>query len=103
MHSVRLDERLEARLEEAVERTGLSASEIIRRGVRQQCDQILSTRRGSLREALAKYIGSVSSGKGRSGARRRALTSSRRTGEAYARLLDEDHRKDTRASRKRRK
>ncbi|MCC6357463.1 MAG: ribbon-helix-helix protein, CopG family [Phycisphaerales bacterium] len=103
MHSVRLDEKLEARLEEAVERTGMSASEIIRRGVRRECDEILSQRQETLREALAKYIGSLSSGKGRAGTRRRAQTSSRRTGEAYARLLDEAHRKDARASRKRRK
>lgn len=100
MHSVRLDEKLEARLEEAVERTGISASEIIRRGVRRECEEILS-KGGPLREALADYIGSLSSGKGRAGARRRAQTSSRRTGEAYARLLDEDRGKRARTARKR--
>lgn len=60
MHSVRLDEKLEARLEEAVERTGLSASEIIRRGVRRECDNLLSRPRQTLRDTLAPFIGSLS-------------------------------------------
>lgn len=103
MRSVRLDEKLKARLEEAVERTGMSASEIIRRGVRRECDEILSKSLQPPREVLARYIGSVSSGKDRAGARRRALTSARRTAEGYARLLEEDHRRNVRTSRKRRK
>lgn len=61
MHSVRLDEKLEARLEEAVERTGISASEIIRRGVRRECDKLLAEPRETLRDVLAPFIGSLRS------------------------------------------
>lgn len=85
MRSVRLDDELEARLEQAAEASGQAASDIIRQGVRQRCDEILAR---SPRNDLAEFIGSVASGRSRAAVRRRAATSSTRTGQAFARLLD---------------
>lgn len=73
MRSVRLDEELEARLEEAARVTGEPVSAIIREAVRRRCDEVLG---GRLDRQLADVIGAVAAG-----------GSSRRTGKAFAELL----------------
>ncbi len=56
MRSVRLDEETERRLEEASRTSGMHASEIIRTGIRKECDEILKT---SLKDRLSYFIGAV--------------------------------------------
>jgi len=73
MRSVRLDEQLEARLEEAARVTGEPVSQIIRDAVRRRCDEVLG---GRLDRRLSDVIGTVSAG-----------GSSRRTGKVFAALL----------------
>ena len=75
MRSVRLDERLEARLEEAARITGEPVSKIIREAIGERCDRLLGQR---LDCRLADVIGSVASGGG----------SSRKTGRAFRELLE---------------
>lgn len=80
MRSVRLDEELESRLEEAARITGEPVSRIIRDAVRKKCDEVLGDR---LDVRLADVIGSVSSKK---------RTNSRRTGREFTRILQEKRR-----------
>jgi hypothetical protein len=70
MRSVRLDEELERRLEEAARLSGVRVSELIRDAVRERCDSILGTR---LSTRLADVIGRVAGGG----------CSSRRSGRAF--------------------
>lgn len=63
MRSVRIDDELESRLERASEASGEPISEIIRKGARRQCDEIL---RGSgTLELLGDVVGAVRSSGGR--------------------------------------
>jgi predicted transcriptional regulator len=73
MRSVRLDEELENRLEEAARASGEPVSEIIREAVRRRCDEMLG---GRLDRRLADVIGVIGAG-----------GSSRRTGKAFTGLL----------------
>ena len=86
MRSVRLDEQLEARLEEAARATGEPVSQIIRDAVRRRCDEVLG---GRLDRRLADVIGTVAAG-----------GSSRRTGKAFTSLLSARRRKARRRSRR---
>jgi len=74
MRSVRLDETLEARLEEAARVSGEPVSAIIRRAIEQHCEQILGQR---LAHRLTDIVGAVRSRGGRA----------HRTGEAFNKLL----------------
>ncbi|MBX3362794.1 MAG: hypothetical protein KF912_01780 [Phycisphaeraceae bacterium] len=56
MRSVRLDADTERLLAEASRTSGLHASEIIRTGTREKCDEILKT---SLKDRLSYFIGAV--------------------------------------------
>jgi hypothetical protein len=81
MRSVRFDEDLENRLERAAEVAGQSVSEVIRDGARKRCDEILGE---TLYARIKDLIGSVASPpKGRK------RTDSRRTGEAFSKLVAE--------------
>jgi len=57
MKSVRLGEELERRLERAADASGTTASEIVRRAVREQCDRILAS---TVYEALGGFVGCAS-------------------------------------------
>jgi predicted transcriptional regulator len=70
MRSVRLDEALEARLEEAANVTGRPVSDIIRQAIEERCEAILGQR---LAHRLRDVTGIVRSEGGRA----------RRTGEAF--------------------
>ena len=70
MRSVRLDESLEARLEEAAVLTGQPVSVIIRQAIEERCEAILGQR---LAHRLRDVVGIVRSKGGRA----------RRTGEAF--------------------
>jgi hypothetical protein len=59
MRNVRLDARLEARIEEAARVTGEPVSKFIRAAIEERCDRLLSQR---LDHQLADVIGSVASG-----------------------------------------
>ena len=82
MTSVRLDDKTQARLAEAARRTGKTVSETMRIAIDEHCERILG--QPSLAERLADVIGSVSSGGG----------NSRRTGEAFADLLEEQKKRN---------
>jgi predicted DNA-binding protein len=75
MRSVRFDDDLEARLQQASQIAGKPASAIIREAVRTECDRLLN-RRADL--ALADVIGSVAG---------RRSNSSAKTGRAYLESL----------------
>jgi len=62
MKSVRLDETLEARLEEAARVSGKSVSEIIRQAIDERCEHILGQR---LAHRLTDVIGAIRSDGGR--------------------------------------
>lgn len=62
MKSVRLDEALEARLEEAARLSGKKVSEIIRQAIEERCDRILGQR---LAHRLTDVTGVIRSGGGR--------------------------------------
>lgn len=74
MRSVRLDDALEAHLEEAARLSGEPVSKIIRRAIESQCHEILGER---LASRLMDVIGVVKSAGGRA----------TRTGEAFTDLL----------------
>lgn len=74
MRSVRLDEELESRLEEAARISGQPVSEIIRDAIRRRCDEVIEHR---LDSRLADVIGIVASGGG----------NSRKTGRDFADAL----------------
>ena len=80
MRSVRLDDELEARLEQAATMTGLSVSELIRDAVRRRCDELLSAR---LSSRLGDVTGAVASRGGQS----------RRTGRQFVESLRRGRRK----------
>jgi predicted transcriptional regulator len=72
--SFRLDPDLERRLEQAAAREGVPASALIRDAVRRRCDEVLG---GTLLNELGEIVGAIDVGGDRS----------RRTGEAFAELL----------------
>jgi predicted transcriptional regulator len=72
--SFRLDPDLERRLEQAAAREGVPASALIRDAVRRRCDEVLG---GTLLNELGEIVGAIDVGSNRS----------RRTGEAFAELL----------------
>jgi predicted transcriptional regulator len=72
--SFRLDPDLERRLEEAAAREGVPASALIRDAVRRRCDEVLG---GTLLAELGEIVGAIDVGGDQS----------RRTGEAFAGLL----------------
>jgi predicted transcriptional regulator len=72
--SFRLDPDLERRLEEAAAREGVPASALIRDAVRRRCDEVLG---GTLLDELGEIVGAIDVGGDQS----------RRTGEAFAGLL----------------
>ncbi len=72
--SFRLDPDLEHRLEEAAAREGVPASALIRDAVRRRCDEVLG---GTLLGELGELVGAIDVGGNQS----------RRTGEAFAGLL----------------
>ncbi len=74
MRSVRLDENLELKLEEAARITGQPVSNIIREAIDQRCEHILGSR---LKHRLADVTGIVHSRGGKS----------RRTGKAFVETL----------------
>lgn len=74
MRSVRLDDALEARLEEAARVSGESVSSIIRHAIEEECANILGER---LAPRLADVTGVIRSKGGRA----------RRTGEAFVKEL----------------
>jgi predicted DNA-binding protein len=76
MRSVRLDEALEARLEEAAHMSGKPVSDIIRQAIEERCEAILGQ---SLAPRLRDVAGVVRSKGGRA----------RRTGEAFRARLEE--------------
>ena len=80
MRSVRLNEELEARLDEAARVTGLSVSELIRDAVRRRCDELLGER---LSSRLGDVTGAVASRGGQS----------RRTGRQFLETLRKGRRK----------
>ncbi|MHC4080679.1 MAG: ribbon-helix-helix protein, CopG family [Planctomycetota bacterium] len=80
MRSVRLNEELEARLDEAARVTGLSVSELIRDAVRRRCDELLGERLGA---RLGDVTGAVASRGGHS----------RRTGRQFVESLQRGRRK----------
>ena len=80
MRSVRLDEELEARLEEAARVTGRTVSELIRDAVRRRCDELLG---GRFRSQLGDVTGAVASRGGQS----------RRTGRQFVESLRRGRRK----------
>ena len=80
MRSVRLDEELEARLEEAARATGLSISELIRDAVRRRCDDLLG-------QCLSSRLGDVTGGVASRGGE------SRRTGRQFVESLRRGRRK----------
>lgn len=88
MRSVRLDDELEARLEEASRVTGEPVSEIIREAVRRRCDEVLG---GRLDRRLADIVGVVAAG-----------GSSRRTGRAFSAMLDSQQTKPAKKKGRRR-
>lgn len=75
MRSVRLDEALEARLEEAALLTGKPVSDIIRQAIEERCEAILGQR---LEHRLRDVAGMVRSKGGRA----------RRTGQAFRASLE---------------
>ena len=77
MKSVRLDEALEIRLEEAARVVGVTPSLFIRRAIEEQCDRVLAER---LDLRLTDVIGTVHSKGGRA----------RRTGRAFLDTLREE-------------
>jgi len=79
MRSVRLDERLEARLEEAAVLSGEPISVIIRQAIEERCEAILGQR---LAHRLRDVTGVVRSKGGRA----------RRTGEAFRKSLEKKNR-----------
>jgi len=78
MRSVRLDSTLEDRLRRAAAAEGASVSEFIRRAAAERADAVLGT---STSERWNDVIGVVHSGGGLA----------RRTGEAFADILAEEH------------
>jgi Ribbon-helix-helix protein, copG family len=72
--SVRLDPKLETKLERAARAVALSQSEFIRDALARRCEEVLG---GSLAERLAPVIGIVNSSGGRA----------KRTGAAFRQLL----------------
>ena len=74
MRSVRLDEALESRLEEAARVSGEPVSNIIRKAVEERCEAILGQR---LAHRLRDVVGTVRSQGGRA----------RRTGKAFSKRL----------------
>ena len=74
MRSVRLDEALESRLEEAARASGQPVSSIIRQAIKQRCEQILGER---LVHRLGDVAGIVRSSGGRA----------RHTGDAFRKQL----------------
>ena len=80
MRSVRLDEALEARLEEAALVSGRAVSDIIRQAVEERCEAILGQR---LAHRLGDVAGIVRSRGGRA----------RRTGRAFRVELEKKKRK----------
>lgn len=74
MKTVRLDDNLESRLRQASALSGMSESELIREGIRKQCDEVLERR---LDARLADVIGSVESG----------AIDSRNSGREFKRIL----------------
>lgn len=80
MRSVRLDERLEARLAQAARMTGKPVSAVIRTAIDEHCDRVLGS---SVADRWADVIGSVAGdGSGYS----------ERTGEAFTELILERER-----------
>jgi predicted transcriptional regulator len=77
MRSVRLDEALEARLEEAALISGKPVSEIIRQAIEERCETILGQR---LAHRLGDVAGLVRSKGGRA----------RRTGQAFRETLEKE-------------
>lgn len=86
MRSVRLDEETERRLDEASRTSGMHASEIIRAGIRKQCDEILGT---SLRDRLAYFIGAIDD---------EVSTDARESGRSFSKSLLRSHAKNRRRS-----
>ncbi len=80
MRSVRLDEALEARLEEAANVSGRPVSDIIRQAIEERCEAILGQR---LSHRLRDVTGIVRSRGGRA----------RRTGSAFRESLERKRRK----------
>jgi len=76
MRSVRLEESLERKLQQAAAACGEPISEFIRDAVREKCDRVLGDR---LDVRLADVVGAFSSGTRR--------TEARRTGRAFTALL----------------
>ena len=74
MRSVRLDQALESRLEQAARLSGEPVSNIIRQAIEERCEAILGRR---LAERLRDVTGIVRSDGGRA----------RQTGKAFARLV----------------
>ena len=75
MRSVRLDEALESRLEEAARVSGEPVSNIIRKAIEERCEAILGKR---LAHRLRDVVGTVRSQGGRA----------RRTGKAFLARLE---------------
>lgn len=67
MRSVRLGDELERRLERAADASGQTASEIVRRAVREQCDRILGK---SVYETIQEAAGIAADSNESSAARR---------------------------------
>lgn len=84
MRSVRFDDELEERLEQAAEVSGQSASEIIRDATSKRCDEILGE---TLYDRIKDVIGVISS-KGR-----RGRITARNTGHAFAAFVASKRRK----------
>lgn len=84
MRSVRLDEALESRLEEAARITGEPVSRIIRDAVRKKCDEVLGDR---LDVQFADVIGKV---------RGKKVGDLRHTGREFTKLLLQKRKKTKR-------
>ena len=80
MRSVRLDQALESRLEQAAQLSGEPVSNIIRQAIEERCEAILGQR---LADRLSDVAGTVHSKGGRA----------RQTGKAFSSHLAKDGRK----------
>lgn len=83
MRSVRLDEALESRLEQAAKLSGEPVSNIIRQAIEERCEAILGQR---LADRLRDVTGTVRSNGGRA----------RQTGKAFGAQLAKDGRRGRR-------